>query len=121
MTVLPEEAHQWITAMNKDLTFNLAKISADLDKQPSSDPSDSEISNGPIRIEPWQMNESYLNCAQSEEAKIFASVRPLREFVANTIGTDSSLFLSKKQFEGLAGAVDLVTADSTRTNCFTKK
>ncbi len=74
------------------------------------------------QVQPYQINESYLNCSQSDETKLFVqNVKTLKEFANNSMGNDSSLFLSQKQFENLMNSSDIVTLNSTRTSCFTKK
>jgi hypothetical protein len=73
-------------------------------------------------LQPYQINESYRNCSHSEEINLFVKkIKKLNEFVVNLIGNDQSLFLSHKQFENSINSLDIVTSNSTRTNCFTKK
>lgn len=121
MSILPAEAQKWVIEMNKDLKFDLGHVSTELDKVIPNKESDLELCNDSIDIEPYQLNETHLNCVQSEANQLFAPVRPLSEFVLNRMGVNRSLFLNPKLFKGLMKGSDFVTTKSTRTNCFTKK
>lgn len=120
MSILPAEAQKWVIEMNKDLKFDLGHVSTELDKVIPNKESDLELCNDSIDIEPYQLNETHLNCVQSEANQLFAPVRPLSEFVLNRMGVNRSLFLNPKLFKGLMKGSDFVTTKSTRTNCFTK-
>lgn len=121
MSILPEKAQKWIVEMNKDLTFDLDKVSAELDKVIPNKEADLELSKESIDIESYQLNETHLNCVQSEASQLFAPVRLLSDFVLNRMGVNRSLFLNPKLFKGLMKGSDFVSTKSTRTNCFTKK
>ena len=71
---------------------------------------------------PYQINENYQQCCQSEASNLFASrVRKLDEFVLDKVGNHPDLILTKETFLKSVNLIDIVSANSTRTNCFTKK
>lgn len=94
----------------------MEKVSHQLDRTPDSKEIDSFRD-----VQPYQLNESHLNCSQSESKHMFADrVRELNEFVLNKKGTNENFFITEKQFETMNHA-DFVTVKATRTCCFTKK
>lgn len=75
-------------------------------------------------IKESQINDNYQNCAQAESKNVFtknAIVRKLEEFVVDEMGHDTDLYLTRNIFLKSLRVMDLVTVNSSRTNCFTKK
>jgi hypothetical protein len=77
-------------------------------------------------IKKSQINEIYTRCSQSELGNIFVDkVKDLTGFVHNKMGTtsqaDRDLMLNDDLFTRSLNLMDLVTVNSTRTSCFTKK
>jgi hypothetical protein len=71
------------------------------------------------QIKASQINEDYKSCAHSE---LFVNeVMSLNTFVSNRIGSRCDLFLTDDVFFKSINLMDLVTVNSTRTSCFTKK
>ena len=69
-----------------------------------------------------QLNENYQDCCQSEVANLLVDrVKELGEFVVNNIGNNPDLFLDNESFTKSLKVMDIVTANSTRSCCFTKK
>ena len=111
-----EESLKWIENLNKELVFDLEKVSNQLDQTPHS-----KETNLFRDVQPYQLNESHLNCSQSESKHLLAErVRELNEFVLDKKGTNENLFVTDKQFTSMNHA-DFVTVKATRTCCFTKK
>jgi hypothetical protein len=70
----------------------------------------------------YQINENYKLCCQSQVESVFVSqVRKLDEFVLNEIDCHPDLYLDKETFFKSINLIDIVSVDSTRSNCFTKK
>ena len=115
MSTLPtQQSSEWIEDINKSLKFDLTTQ----DDQDLIDPNDDLF----VDIKPFQLNENYKDCSQSDASNLFTpAIRKLGEFVMNSTGNDKSLLISQKQFQNSMHCVDIVTCDSTRTNCFTKK
>lgn len=110
-----EESLKWIENLNKELVFDLEKVSNQLDQTPHS-----KETNLFRDVQPYQLNESHLNCSQSESKHLLAErVRELNEFVLDKKGTNENLFVTDKQFTSMNHA-DFVTVKATRTCCFTK-
>ena len=73
-------------------------------------------------IKKSQINEDHKNCSQSESAHILVEeIKNLKCFVDNRIGNRKDLMLSDDVFLKSVNLMDLVSVDSTRTSCFTKK
>ena len=104
--------------MEKKLVFDVEKIAKNLNRITESQ---SILANQALfaDIKISQMNEDYKACCQSE--LMVSNVRKLGDFVANTIGNDQSLLLNAEKFLKSVNVIDIVTKNSTRTNCFTKK
>ena len=69
-----------------------------------------------------QINEDYKNCSQSVSEQILVDqVKTLRDFVSNQMGHQKDLFLNDEMFLKSINLMDLVSINSTRTSCFTKK
>jgi hypothetical protein len=100
------------------MVFDLEKIALNLNrtKEPQNNVGNQELF---ADIKTSQMNENYQVCCQAELS--VCKVRKLGDFVANTIGNDLNLVLSAEKFQKSINVVDIVTINSTRTNCFTKK
>lgn len=122
---LPMQAETWVKELENNLTFDLDKIALNLNSSTAQMITDqkSQTTNQDellfADIKQSQMNENYQVCCQSD--LLVSNVRNLKDFVAKTIGNDQSLLLTAEKFQKSINVVDLVTVNSTRTNCFTKK
>jgi len=111
---LPSYSRKWIEEIEKNLVFNnlISEIyeTNEFNEQLYAD------------IKLSQLNEDYTKCCQSETNDLLVSkMRKLNEFVSNSIRNDKSLLINNETFLKSINVVDLVTCNSTRTNCFTKK
>lgn len=69
-----------------------------------------------------QINENFKSCSQSETDQILVdNVKSLACFVSNQMGNRKDLFLRDEMFLKSINLMDLVSSNSTRTSCFTKK
>jgi hypothetical protein len=69
-----------------------------------------------------QLNENYQDCCQSEEANLLVDrVKELGGFVVNNIGNNPDLILDNESFTKSLKVMDIVTVNSTRSCCYTKK
>lgn len=108
--------------METNLVFDLDKIGVELKNLDKATQSTEHHRDLFADIKMTQLNENYQDCCQSEASHLLVSnVRKLNEFVANTLGNDANLLISKETFQKSINVVDIVTVNSTRTNCFTKK
>ena len=79
------------------------------------------------RVKRTQLNERYQDCCQSEaEHMLIRRVRQVSEFLdaessANANAAADEFFLSDETLAKSLNTVDLVSDQSTRTSCFTKK
>lgn len=118
VTSVPDIAIQWINDQHVKCKFDLEKIKYQINNHQSINIKSESFG----LLQPYQINESYRNCSHSDEINLFVKkIKTLNEFVVNLMGNDQSLFLSHKQFENSINSLDIVTSNSTRTNCFTKK
>ena len=118
--MIPSEAFEWINDLNEKLKFDLDGIHAKLN-EPRAEINNNDDEDVYTDVQAYQINENYLNCSQSESSNLFVGeIRKLSDFVCDTIGTNESLYITQKQFEGSLKRADIVTTSATRTNCFTK-
>ena len=69
-----------------------------------------------------QINNNYQSCCQSELSFMFSKeVKKLNQFVDISLNKEKELSLKDDAFEKNLQSADLVTAEATRTSCFTKK
>lgn len=113
---MPNDARQLIPGLvNENLKYKLENKG----KTPNDDKNIADIIGF---IKPSQINENYQNCSQSESSNIFVNqMKSLKEFVVNEMGVEKELFLKDEQFLKSINLMDLVSINSTRTSCFTKK
>jgi hypothetical protein len=112
---LPEKARCFIGEINKKLVFDTESLK-NSESQPDVDEDLSAFANS------YQINENFQLCCQSEATSIFANeVRKLKDFVLDEIDCHPDLYLNKETFLKSINLIDIVSADSTRSNCFTKK
>jgi hypothetical protein len=113
--VLPENARSLIEGINKKLVFDVNSLKND---ESQSDHDEDLKGNA----NSYQINENYQLCCQSEANNIFVSeVRKLKDFVLDEIDCHPDLYLTKETFLKSLNIIDIVSAESTRSNCFTKK
>ena len=113
MKSLPKETESWINEFVSELKFK---------KYSDEEKIDYIMEESLVELNMGQLNEDYENCCHSEGSKLMVdNVRNLGEFVVNKIGDDDSLLISESSLKKSAKCLDLVTCDSTRTSCFTKK
>lgn len=108
--------------MGVNLTFNMDK-NIDIVHSTTSQANVNEI-YADLRafIKKSQINEDHKSCSQSESAHILVDqVKSLKSFVENRMGNRKDLLLSDEVFLKSVNLMDLVSVDSTRTSCFTKK
>lgn len=115
---LPDVAKTWIIHMLENLKFDMK----------NSDVGDSNTIDAiypkdlQAHIKKSQINEDYKSCAQSESAHVLVDeIKSLKCFVNGRMGGRKDLFLSDDVFAKSVNLMDLVSVDSTRTSCFTKK
>jgi hypothetical protein len=120
---LPDEVSDWIENIAKCLQFDKASIQNELNNsKDSKETGEDELDDMTCKVNDYQINESFQACCQSESTNLLAkSVRKLDEFVLNEIGNNSDFHLSKEIFAKSIPVMDVVSTNSTRTNCFTKK
>lgn len=81
-----------------------------------------QIENVTAEIKSTQLNENFQDCCQSEVGNLLIDrVRNLGDFVVNSIGTNPDLYLDHESFTKSLKVMDIVTVNSTRSCCFTKK
>jgi hypothetical protein len=115
---VPDIAKSIVQELNEKLVFDLDSIERDLNKKNKNDQDEDMIG----LANAYQLNENYQQCCQSESNYMFVDrVRKLSDFVVNTRGADSNLFLNKETFLKSVNLIDIVSTESTRSNCFTKK
>ena len=69
-----------------------------------------------------QINIDYKNCCQSQSLHMFSErVRRVSEFCCKSAINDIELKIKDDMFTKFINSSDLVTPNSTRTSCFTKK
>lgn len=115
LDTLPSKVKPWINEMINSLNFseNLNNLSSEETAVPN---------NLTAHIKRSQINEDYKNCSQSVSEQILVDeVKTLRDFVSNQIGHQKDLFLNDEMFLKSINLMDLVSENSTRTSCFTKK
>lgn len=118
-TTLPAKAFEWIDETTNEIVYDLDKLRYELNSKEECYFTENLTAN----IKESQINDSYQNC-QSESKIVFTKnekVRKLEEFVVDEMGHDTDLYLTRNTFLKSLKVMDLVTINSTRTNCFTKK
>jgi hypothetical protein len=109
---IPSFAFEWIEKMISRLIFDLKNEEEDLE---ITNCSDHEYVKSSL------INENYKECSQAD---LFVGViRSLREFVSNKIKIEGhkDLLISEETFYKAIHYMDIVTVNSTRSSCFTKK
>ena len=73
-------------------------------------------------VKSTQLNENFQDCSQSEKNVLLVKqVKTIGEFVLNNLGNDQDLYLDEESFVKSIKVMDIVTINSTRSSCFTKK
>lgn len=119
-STLPAKVLEWIDETSNEVFYDLEKLRNELNSKEECYFTENLTAN----IKESQINDNYENCAQSESTSVFTKnekVRKLEEFVVDVMGHDTDLYLTRNTFLKSLKVMDLVTINSTRTNCFTKK
>ncbi|RNA08584.1 tRNA (cytosine(38)-C(5))-methyltransferase [Brachionus plicatilis] len=118
-TTIPSKAFEWIDEISSKIEFDLDKLRCELNSKEECYFTENLTAN----IKESQINDNYQNCVQAESKNVFTkneNVRKLEEFVVDEMGHDTDLYLTRNIFLKSLKVMDLVTVNSTRTNCFTK-